>query len=136
MTPTATVAISIDLLQLAGAVVGLVVGLLGVVYGFGRLLINQFTLRLDERFQSRDESQSELEQDLERVEHQLDVLQRDQLMLRAQLPTEYVRREDWIRFSGTIDAKLDWLREKFDLTGQHIAQLMERVKSGSKTDGG
>lgn len=30
--------------------------------------------------------------------------------LRAQLPIEYVRREDWIRFSSTLDAKLDAMR--------------------------
>jgi len=32
--------------------------------------------------------------------------------LRAALPLEYVRREDWIRFSATLDAKLDALREE------------------------
>lgn len=32
--------------------------------------------------------------------------------LRAVLPIEYVRREDWIRFSGTLDAKLDGLRDE------------------------
>lgn len=32
--------------------------------------------------------------------------------LRAALPIEYVRREDWIRFSGTLDAKLDGMREE------------------------
>ncbi len=32
--------------------------------------------------------------------------------LRATLPIEYVRREDWIRFGATLDAKLDALREE------------------------
>ncbi len=32
--------------------------------------------------------------------------------LRAALPLEYVRREDWIRFSGTLDAKLDAMRDE------------------------
>lgn len=31
--------------------------------------------------------------------------------LRVNLPLEYVRREDWIRFSGTLDAKLDAIRQ-------------------------
>jgi hypothetical protein len=39
-------------------------------------------------------------------------LVRDFYELRAQLPIEYVRREDWIRFSGTLDAKLDAMREE------------------------
>ncbi|HVA39169.1 MAG TPA: hypothetical protein VNF49_00775 [Candidatus Binataceae bacterium] len=44
--------------------------------------------------------------------------------LRASLPLEYVRREDWIRFSGTLDAKLDAMREEMR---QEIATLKERL---------
>jgi flagellar basal body-associated protein FliL len=32
------------------------------------------------------------------------------LELRAELPMEYVRREDWIRISNTLEAKLDAMR--------------------------
>jgi hypothetical protein len=35
------------------------------------------------------------------------------LRLRADLPLEYVRREDWIRFGNTLEAKLDALRAEF-----------------------
>ncbi len=34
-------------------------------------------------------------------------LQRDILRLCADLPLEYVRREDWIRFGNVLDAKMD-----------------------------
>lgn len=44
--------------------------------------------------------------------------------LRASLPLEYVRREDWIRFSATLDAKLDAMREEMR---QEIATLKERL---------
>jgi hypothetical protein len=37
-------------------------------------------------------------------------LERELLQLKAQLPVEYVRREDWIRFSNTLEAKLDAMR--------------------------
>ena len=39
-------------------------------------------------------------------------LERSLFELRAALPLEYVRREDWIRFSGTLDAKLDAMRDE------------------------
>jgi hypothetical protein len=39
-------------------------------------------------------------------------IERAMLELRAALPLEYVRREDWIRFSGTLDAKLDAMRDE------------------------
>lgn len=35
-------------------------------------------------------------------------IERSLFELRASLPLEYVRREDWIRFSGTLDA--NWTR--------------------------
>lgn len=34
--------------------------------------------------------------------------------IQAMLPTEYVRREDWIRLSTVIDAKMDSLGDKLD----------------------
>ena len=44
--------------------------------------------------------------------------------LRASLPLEYVRREDWIRFSGTLDAKLDAMREEMR---QEIAAIKDKL---------
>jgi hypothetical protein len=47
--------------------------------------------------------------------------------LRVNLPLEYVRREDWIRFSGTLDAKLDAMREEMR---DEIAEVKERLYAG------
>jgi hypothetical protein len=47
--------------------------------------------------------------------------------LRATLPLEYVRREDWIRFSGTLDAKLDAMREEMR---EEIAEVKKRLYAG------
>jgi hypothetical protein len=44
--------------------------------------------------------------------------------LRVSLPIEYVRREDWIRFSATLDAKLDALREEMR---EEIGAIKERL---------
>jgi hypothetical protein len=40
------------------------------------------------------------------------------LRLRAELPLEYVRREDWIRNQTVIEAKLDALAVKLDNGGR------------------
>ena len=40
--------------------------------------------------------------------------EKDLLRLRAELPVEYVRREDWIRNQTVIEAKLDALAAKLD----------------------
>ena len=47
--------------------------------------------------------------------------------LRASLPLEYVRREDWIRFSGTLDAKLDAMREEMR---EELADVKEKLYVG------
>lgn len=54
-------------------------------------------------------------------------LERALFDLRAALPLEYVRREDWIRFSGTLDAKLDAMREE---VREEIAEVKKRLYAG------
>ncbi|HEY6394794.1 MAG TPA: hypothetical protein VIX12_05200 [Candidatus Binataceae bacterium] len=51
-------------------------------------------------------------------------IERELFELRASLPLEYVRREDWIRFSGTLDAKLDAMRDEMR---EDIAAIKERL---------
>ena len=55
------------------------------------------------------------------------LLERELLQLKATLPVEYVRREDWIRFSGSLDAKLDAMREEMR---EEIADVKERLYAG------
>ncbi len=51
-------------------------------------------------------------------------VEREMLKLKAQLPLEYVRREDWIRFSSTLDAKFDAMRVELRA---EIEELKERL---------
>ena len=57
----------------------------------------------------------------------VDELEKQLTDLRVALPMEYVRREDWIRFSGTLDAKLDAMREEMR---EDIAEVKERLYAG------
>ena len=54
-------------------------------------------------------------------------IERGLFELRASMPLEYVRREDWIRFSGTLDAKLDAMREEMR---DEISEVKERLYAG------
>ncbi len=53
-----------------------------------------------------------------------DELEHSVFELRAALPLEYVRREDWIRFSATLDAKFDALREEMR---QEIGAIKDKL---------
>jgi hypothetical protein len=74
----------------------------------------QFLLKRREEQRQRDSSR------VDEIEKQL-------TELRVNLPLEYVRREDWIRFSGTLDAKLDAMREE---VREQIAEVKERLYAG------
>lgn len=45
-------------------------------------------------------------------------LQGELKALQIELPREYVRREDWIRFGAGIDAKIDRLHDRLDEMGK------------------
>lgn len=91
--------------------IGMLISFLGCVAGFGKVLMAQFDKRLDERFalqeKMRKEAQDRWQAEFEDLEQQL-------RRMAERLPNEYVRREDWIRFSATMDAKLDTLHRKID----------------------
>lgn len=57
-------------------------------------------------------------------------VERELLKLKAQLPLEYVRREDWIRFSSTLDAKFDAMRIEMR---EEIEQIRERLEERPHT---
>lgn len=61
-------------------------------------------------FNRHDRVRAENEEKLERLAEKLAETDKEILKLRAELPIEYVRREDWIRFSNTLEAKLDAMR--------------------------
>jgi hypothetical protein len=63
----------------------------------------------------------------QRDSSRVDDLEKQLTDLRVNLPLEYVRREDWIRFSGTLDAKLDAMREE---VREQIAEVKERLYAG------
>lgn len=52
------------------------------------------------------------------------MMERELLQLKATLPVEYVRREDWIRFSNTLEAKIDAMRME---VRAEIADLRARM---------
>lgn len=86
----------------------LLMGFLGAVGTFGKLLLDRIDKNLDERFKV----QTEL---LQGTTGKVDKLERDFLEFRADLPIHYVRREDYVRGQTVIEAKLDALYNKLEV---------------------
>jgi len=112
-----------------GQAVGWAISLLGIfttlVFGLVKLLLAQFEKRLGERFAAQDEARraasrhweesfaaviARQDKDAEAVQQ----LEKAFLRWQAELPVEYVRREDWVRGQSVIEAKLDGLALKFE----------------------
>ena len=91
-----------------------------------KLVVEQFEKRLNERFElmekARDEGRKLWDQRFLRLEQQQHALERDVLELKADLPVNYVRREDAIRSETVINAKLDAVAAKIDLVASRQRQ--------------
>lgn len=100
---------------------------------FGKVLLAQFERRLGERFQAQDEAREAGARSLREAlnQHIIDErktsaqvvsLERDFLNWKAELPVQYVRREDYVRNQTIIEAKLDAVAlkiENLQLKGLH-----------------
>ncbi|WP_395505963.1 hypothetical protein [Ectopseudomonas hydrolytica] len=84
------------------------ISLLGIfstlVFGLVKLLLSQMEKRLGERFASQEKEIAKLAE-----------LERDFLRFQAELPMQYVHRQDYVRNQTVIEAKLDGLRDKLEV---------------------
>ncbi len=113
------------IVTIIGVGTAIIVSIVGGYWALGKLVLAQFDKRLDERFaaidRTREEGRKLGEQRSARYDERQRELEHSFLKLMADLPTNYVRREDHIRFETVIYARLDALNSKFDL-------FLERLK--------
>ena len=109
--------------------VGWALTLLGIfttlVFGLVKLLLAQFEKRLAERFAAQDKARQEAGKHwednfakvLERKEKDADALkslEHSFLRFQAELPLQYVRREDYVRNQTVLEAKIDRVFTKLE----------------------
>ena len=98
----------------------LLLSFLGFLGAAGKLLLSQIDRRLNERFQTIEKAREEgqatwratFTQHLDEERRETDLLrniEREFLRFQAELPLQYVRREDYVRGQSVIEAKLDAL---------------------------
>lgn len=112
--------LTIDVYQLLGLAVSLLIALGSMFFAAGRMLVNQFDSRLNQRFNaldvSRIDSQNHWDAKFATLEKATSAdaeewrrIERDFMKFQAALPLEYQRREDAIRDQSRIESKLDGL---------------------------
>jgi len=108
-----------------GTVASLLGVFTGVITGLVKLLLWQFEKRLGERFAAQEEARkaasSHWEENFTKVLDRQDKdaqalaeLERSFLRFKADLPIDYVRREDWASGQSVILAKLDGLALRYE----------------------
>ena len=104
----------------------LLLAFLGFLFAAGRLLLSQIDRRLNDRFETiekaREEGQATWRQTfthhLEEERRETDLMrsiEREFLRFQAELPLQYVHREDYVRGQSVIEAKLDALYNKLEV---------------------
>lgn len=108
---------------------------IGTLFALVKYIVYQQEKRQDERFDALAKRDAErfgaltaaletLGSDLRQEAQATLALERQFMRFQADLPRDYVRRDDFLRAIGTIDAKFD-----------HVALRMERALSRSTTEG-
>ncbi len=116
---------TIDLFDLLKAAGPILTGLVAVLFAVMRLLVAQFEKRLDARFLVQEKSQknaqnhmdtrfSGLEKAMAKGNEEALRIERELANLKAELPNNYVRRDDYIRNQSTIESKIDGLAIKIE----------------------
>ena len=106
--------------------VTLLLAFLGFLFAAGRLLLSQIDRRLNDRFETIEKAREEgqatwrqtFTQHLEEERRETDLMrsiEREFLRFQAELPLQYVRREDYVRGQSVIEAKLDALYNKLEV---------------------
>lgn len=127
--------IQLDFWQFVGGAFMLLCTFVSVAWLFGVILVKQFKLHLDTRLTTMEAARSAadtaMQAELQRHSaeegkalDQLKQLEKDFQNWRAELPINYVRREDYIRGQSVIEAKLDALFSEFKL-------LLVQINKGS-----
>jgi hypothetical protein len=100
-------------------IVMLLLAVFGGFWTLTKLLMTQTLKQLDARFLSQDTARTKAQEHWESRFSQIEALarsnERDLLVMRGDLPNQYLRREDYIRGQSTIEAKLDAIATELKL---------------------
>lgn len=118
--------VQIDFWELLLAMAGLIGAFAALIFGFTQAIGKQIDKRLDERFKAQESAREQGAKALRDIiqgysdqvstaSNEIKALERDFLTWKADLPIQYVRREDYVRGQSVIESKLDALYNKLEV---------------------
>lgn len=110
-------AFTLDLWQVISLIITLITGF----FILGKMLMSQQLKQIQQGFAAQDKAFESQNKRLERIEetnrdeaNNWQRVEREILILKAELPLNYVRREDYAQTTATIMAKLDAMYMRFE----------------------
>jgi hypothetical protein len=100
--------LTFDLWQLLGSLIGAAIFVMSGYLSIAKWQVKQFEERQNTRFTAIENAVSKRDDDFTRLE-------REWMRFLAELPIQYVRREDYIRGQSVLEAKLDALYSEVKL---------------------
>ena len=94
--------------------VSLVITIIGMLIGFGKMLLSQFESKLNEKFKFSEDKYTQLQKDIQSAKERAEAARSIVIELKTDLPNEYQRREDAIRSEAVNAARFDAINSKLD----------------------
>ncbi|HHT7856362.1 hypothetical protein [Pasteurella multocida] len=94
--------------------VGLVITIIGMLIGFGKILLAQFESKLNEKFKFSEERYRILHDDIKVAKELSEAANKTVTELKISMPNDYQRREDAIRSETVNSARFDAINAKLD----------------------
>ncbi|MBN8488233.1 MAG: hypothetical protein J0M20_10995 [Burkholderiales bacterium] len=110
-------------------VVSLLITLIGAFFALARMLLAATTRTIDDKFKALGEHLSKQDAAAVRNDESLRRLERDLMDMRAELPRDYVRREDYTQAIATIMTKIDAMALRFE---QVLRDALSNAKGGGQ----
>lgn len=111
------------LINILGIMIAIVIFVLGSTWGVVGFLVNSLKKAITDRLDSFGKSLEDESKKIAQVERSL-------LELKAELPREYLRREDHIRYSAVIEAKLDGQGESLRNLSLNVQRALDSINKG------
>lgn len=90
-----------------GNLIAIAVGFVGALWALLKILAVQYETSLETRFKTLNESMGAIKNAQAREQEITQGLERQLLRFQAELPRDYVRRDDFVRVVATFETKID-----------------------------
>lgn len=124
--------------QTVGIMAALIAGHGAVILLAVKSMLENSKTHTDDKFTTLDKKISEeyaqLNDKISITNSESSRIERQLLEFQADLPKEYVRRDDWIRFSSVIDAKQDSLGAEVRTLSVQMQQVVDNIKTVKDDD--